>query len=62
MSGKSIVESLVLVPSRSIQRFGEQLVPVLRARGVFLEEGGDVPGWLNRWQESPTGFFWGATF
>ena len=60
MPRQTISESLVLVPSNFVQRFEGLLVPLLQARGVFPEEGGDVPGWLNRWLESPTGFFWGA--
>lgn len=53
-------ESLVLIPSNFIQRFEGQLVPFLQARGVFPKDGGDVAAWLERWLESPTGFFWGA--
>lgn len=53
-------ESLVLIPSNFIQRFDGLLVPFLQARGVFPKEGGDVAAWLERWLESPTGFFWGA--
>ncbi len=60
MPGKTISESLVLIPSNFVSRFEGQLVPLLQARGVFPKEGGDVAAWLERWLESPTGFFWGA--
>lgn len=54
------MKSLVIIPSGSVKKFGEKLLPSLRARGVFAKGKGDVVPWLIRWLESPTGFFWGT--
>ena len=54
------MKSLVVIPSSSVKKFGEKLLPSLRARGVFAKGEGDVVPWLIRWLESPTGFFWGT--
>lgn len=60
MASKSNMKSVVLVPSGFIKGFEKQLVPLLNARGIFPNEGGDLSDWLHNWLESPTGFFWGA--
>ena len=60
MPQKRNKESVVLVPLGFVSRFAKQLVPFLKARGIFQNEGGNLPEWLSNWLESPTGFFWGA--
>ncbi len=62
MGNHSILKSLVLIPSNALQRFEEQLLPSLQARGVFpKDEGGDIGDWIINWLRSDTGFFWGTT-
>lgn len=57
---KAAIKSLVIISSSSVKKFGEKLLPSLRARGVFAKGEGDVVPWLIRWLESPTGLFWGT--
>ena len=54
------MKSLVVIPSSSVKKFEEKLLPSLQARGVFAKGKGDIVPWLIRWLESPTGFFWGT--
>ena len=54
------MKSLVIISSSSVKKFGEKLLPSLRARGIFSKSDVDVAPWLIRWLESPTGFFWGT--
>ena len=46
MTSKSKKKSVVLVSSGFVPRFEKQLVPFLKARGIFPNEGGDLLGWL----------------
>ena len=39
----------------------QDIVPYLRYRGVFPENGGDVIPWLKSWFKTSTGFYWGFT-
>lgn len=57
---KNFMKSLVVISSGSVKKFGEKLMPSLRARGIFSKGDEDVAPWLIRWLESPTGFFWGT--
>ena len=60
MTTKSKKKSVVLVSSGFVPRFEKQLVPFLKARGIFPNGGGNLSEWLSNWLESPTGFFWGG--
>ena len=60
MASKPKKKSVVLISSGFVSRFEKQLVPFLKARGIFPNGGGNLLHWLSKWLESPTGFFWGA--
>lgn len=47
---KSFIESATL-----------DIVPYLRYRGIFPENGGEIIPWLKSWLKASTGFFWGFT-